>query len=372
MNLEQTHELRRWWDLAVAPVQAEGLRLAIELGVLDALVEPAGAATLAQRLQLHPLGTAHLLEILWSMGVLERQGHGGHDGDADDRGRVGNGVQGGGAADADWIYRLEAGARAYLTQGAELSCAKAWLFRLLSMRGFVDSLGEHVRHGPGGPKPPLPAEHGPSGGAAQWAAAARVQIAQEQRAVTAPAAVEVMMRLPEFQRAQRLLDLGGGPGLVAIALAEQRLDLQGVVFDFPETVAVAAENIMARGLGHRLSTRGGSLATDDIGSDHDLIWCSSVLHFVPDIEAALRKILAALRPGGVLVAVHAELPKEQGGARSVVPWYLPLRMLGRHVTDEGELAAAMARVGFVRIEQFASGQFPMAVQQVVVARREVP
>jgi SAM-dependent methyltransferase len=350
MNLEQTHELRRWWDLAVAPVQAEGLRLAVELGVLDALVEPACAAMLAQRLQLHPLGTAHLLELLWSMGVLERDGHG----------------------DDTSTYRLAAGVHTYLTHGSELSCANAWLFRLRSMRGFVDSLGEHVRHGPGGPKPPLSAEHGPSGGAAQWAAAARVQIAQEQRAVTAPAAVEVMARLPEFQRAQRLLDLGGGPGLVAIALAEQRLDLQGVVFDFPETVAVAAENIMTRGLGHRLSTRGGSLATDDIGSDHDLIWCSSVLHFVPDIEAALRKILAALRPGGVLVAVHAELPKEQGGARSVVPWYLPLRMLGRHVTHEGELAAAMTRVGFVRIEQFASGQFPMAVQQVVVARREVP
>lgn len=353
MNLEQTHELRRWWDLAVAPVQAEGLRLAVELGVLDALVEPAGAATLAQRLQLHPVGTAHLLELLWSMGVLERQGHG-----CD--------------ASADRIYRLEAGARDYLTQGAELSCANAWLFRLRSMRGFVDSLGEHVRHGPGVPKLPLSADHGPSGGAAQWAAAARVQIAQEQRAVTAPAAVEVMMRLPEFQRAQRLLDLGGGPGLVAIALAQQRTELQGVVFDFPETVEVAAENILARGLGRRLSTRGGSLATDDIGSDHDLIWCSSVLHFVPDIDAALRKILAALRPGGVLVAVHAELPKEQGGARSVVPWYLPLRMLGRHVTHEGELAAAMAWAGFVRIEQFASGQFPMAVQQVVVARRDVP
>lgn len=356
MNLEQTHELRRWWDLAVAPVQAEGLRLAVELGVLDALVEPAGAAALAQRLQLHPVGTAHLLELLWSMGVLERQGHGRHDGDAD----------------ADGTYRLDAGACAYLTQGAELSCAKAWLFRLRSMRGFVDSLGEHVRHGPGVPKPPLSADHGPSGGAAQWAAAARVQIAQEQRAVTAPAAVEVMTRLPEFQQAQRLLDLGGGPGLVAIALAQQRPQLQGVVFDFPETVEVAAENILARGLGHRLSTRGGSLAMDDIGSDHDLIWCSSVLHFVPDIEAALRKILVALRPGGVLVAVHAELPREQGGARSVVPWYLPLRMLGRHVPDEGELAAAMARTGFVRIEQFASGQFPMAVQQVVVARRDVP
>lgn len=353
MNLEQTHDLRRWWDLAVAPVQAEGLKLAIELGVLDALHDAASAEVVAQRLQLHPLGTAHLLELLWSMGVLEHGGHGGDDGK----------VEGG------RTYRLAAGVRTYLTDSSELSCAKAWLFRQRSMRSFVDALGEQVRHGPSAPKLPLAADHGPSGGAAQWAAAARVQIAQEQRAVTAPAAVALMARLPEFARARRLLDLGGGPGLVAIALAERHPDLRGVVFDFPETVAVAAENIAAQGLGDRLTTLGGNLATDDIGSEHDLIWCSSVLHFVPDIEAALHKIHAALRPGGVLVAVQAELPRDRDAARSVVPWYLPLRLLGRQVTREGELAAAMARVGFERIEQFESGQFPMAVQQVVVARR---
>ncbi|MCK6374113.1 MAG: methyltransferase [Zoogloea sp.] len=365
MSLEQTHDLRRWWDLAVAPVQAEGLRLAVELGVLDALdalEQPTPAATLAQRLQLHPVGTAHLLELLWSMGVLARDFPGGDEGQVDDDG----------ATDDAPSYRLETGVRTYLAHGSDLSCAKAWLFRLRSMRGFVDSLGEHVRHGPSAAKLPLPADHGPSGGAAQWAAAARVQIAQEQRAVTAPAAVEVMTHLPEFDRARLLLDLGGGPGLVAIALVERHSDLQGVVFDFPETVAVAADNIAAKGLGGRLSTLGGSLATDDIGSGYDLIWCSSVLHFVPDIDVALRKILAALQPGGVLVAVQAELPQAREAARSVVPWYLPLRMLERQVTREGELAAAMARVGFERIEQFASGQFPMAVQQVVVARRAAP
>lgn len=356
MNLEQNHDLRRWWDLAVAPIQAEGLKLAIELGVLDALHDAACAEALAQRLRLHPVGTAQLLELLWSMGVLEHGGHGGDDGK----------VEGG------RTYRLAAGVRTYLTDSSELSCAKAWLFRQRSMRSFVDGLGEQVRHGPSAPKLPLVDDHGPSGGAAQWAAAARVQIAQEQRAVTVPAAVEVMTRLPEFARAQRLLDLGGGPGLVAIALAERHPNLRGVVFDFPETVAVAAENVAARGLGNRLSTLGGNLAADDIGSDHDLIWCSSVLHFVPDIEAALHKILAALCPGGVLVAVQAELPQARDAARSVVPWYLPLRMLGRQVTREGELAAVMARVGFECIEQFASGQFPMAVQQVVVARRAGP
>ena len=74
----------------------------------------------------------------------------------------------------------------------------------------------------------------------------------------------------------------------------EHADMHGCVFDWPETVAVAAANIAHAQLSHRLEILGG---------DYDLIWCSSVLHFVPDMTAALRKIHAALTPGGVFVCV---------------------------------------------------------------------
>jgi hypothetical protein len=56
-----------------------------------------------------------------------------------------------------------------------------------------------------------------AGTAANWQAAARLQIAQEQRAATAEAALAVISQLPEFPRAERLLDLGGGNILLICA-----------------------------------------------------------------------------------------------------------------------------------------------------------
>jgi hypothetical protein len=73
---------------------------------------------------------------------------------------------------------------------------------------------------------------------------------------------------------------------VAIALAQAHAGVHGCVFDWPETVAVAAANIAHAQLSDRLETLGGDLDSDDIGGDYDLVWCSSVLHFVPDMAAA--------------------------------------------------------------------------------------
>lgn len=47
---------------------------------------------------------------------------------------------------------------------------------------------------------------------------------------------EAISGLPEFKNARRLLDLGGGHGLHAIALAQENPQLQGMVFDLPPVV----------------------------------------------------------------------------------------------------------------------------------------
>jgi 2-polyprenyl-3-methyl-5-hydroxy-6-metoxy-1,4-benzoquinol methylase len=82
---------------------------------------------------------------------------------------------------------------------------------------------------------------------------------------------------------------------------------------------VAAANIAHAQLSNRLETLGGDLDSDDIGGDYDLVWCSSVLHFVPDMAAALRKIRAALKPGGVFVCVQAEIARRPAMRRACCP-----------------------------------------------------
>lgn len=342
-DLATPHPLQPYWDLTLAGVRADALRIALEWKLFDLLQVPTTAPTIARQLQLNPVNTGYWLEALWSMALLTRD-----------------------EQQPPHYHNTEV-ARDYLCSDEPDYCGDAWTFRLRGLRHFGGQLGDQVRVGqPSGQAPNVATTID------NWTAAARLQLAQEQRAVTVEVALRLMSRISEFADARRFLDLGGGPGLVAIALVRDNPLLCGEVFDFPQTVSVAAENIRKAGLEHCLTVRGGDLASDPIGEGYDLIWCSSVLHFVPDLVAILKKIHAALRPGGVLVSAHAEIPQDPELARRVMPYYLSMQMLGRQVTHAGGLVDALVQVGFVDIDHYPEVAFAVAPVAVQVARRSCP
>lgn len=351
-DLATPHPLQPFWALAAAPLQAEALALALESGVLDDLLTPCTAADVAAVHGWHAGNTAHWLELLWAMGVLQR-------GDAV-------------ASSAAPRYGLTPLARRYLHSASIEACGAAWLFRLRSLRHSAALLRDQVAHGPAAQGSPAPFAQGNADG---WAAAARAQIGQEQRAVTVPAALAVLQRVPEVAGARYLLDLGGGPGEVALALVRQHPALRATVFDWPAAVAVAAENAAQAGVADRVRTRGGDLAQagpqGDIGAGYDVVWCSSVLHFVPDPLAVLRKVFDALEPGGVFVCVHAEVADAPDTALRVLPYYTPMRLLGRGVMPQGAMQGLLAQAGFVGIECLEARAFPMAPVVVWVGRKVV-
>lgn len=344
MQFRHAHPLRPYWDLALASVHADALATALDIGLFDALTGQSGAGEIAARSGLDPDRLEHVLELLWSMDLVERM-------------QIRDG-----AASAP-RYRASGHAKRYFVKRSPDYCGDAWAFRLRSLREFGAQLPEHLqlRTEPGEPPPPVPTDR-------CWATLARTKIVQEQAAVTAEAALAIVDRLPELRRARRFLDLGGGPGMVAIALARALPECHGVVFDLPPTAAVARQNIEAAQLGARLSVQGGDLTCDDIGHGYDLIWCASVLHFVPDLAQTLRRIRAALAPGGMLVSIHAEIPLPAPQAATVLAYYLPLLMRGHHVGRQGELAGALLAAGFDSVGAFESDLFPLAPVQVQVCR----
>ncbi len=346
-----SHALQPLWDLAAAQVQAEALVLALESGALDRLATPQTPAELAQAQGWNEANTSHWLELLWSMGLLRRGQH------------------------EPVSYLLATDALRYLHSASPESCGAAWLFRLRSLSHSATLLRGLVEHGPDGDGSACSAPLA-TGNAEGWAAAARAQIGQEQRAVSVPAALQVLDQVPEVAAgagtARRMLDLGGGPGWIALALLRQQPALQASVFDWPEAVAVAADNARQSRLSDRFTALGGNLATDGIGSGYDLVWCSSVLHFVPDAAAVVAKVFDALAPGGVFVCAHAEVDETPEAALRTLPYYLPMRLLGRSVTRRGELQALLAQAGFERIERIESREFPMAPLAVLIARKAAP
>lgn len=331
------HALQPYWDLTLASVQAEALQLALAEDLFETLVSPCTSEALAQMHAWQPEATRHWLTLLWSMQLLDRSRD----------------------AAGEWLYTSSEVARCYLVSSSALDCGDAWRFRLASLRDFGAGLADGLR----GQNRPAPLASGE-----RWAAAARGHLAREQVAVTAPAACELMAQRRSTESAWRLLDLGGGPGLVAVGLAKAFPHMHGVVFELPEAADVAAQHIAEAGLASRLEARGGDLARDDIGTGYDLIWCSSVLHFVPELSACLAKLHAALKPGGELICVHAEIPDEPEAARRMLSYYLPLLWQGRRVTQAGELRQALLAQGF-EVSEECPIALPMAPATALVARR---
>ncbi|WP_220347851.1 class I SAM-dependent methyltransferase [Alkalilimnicola ehrlichii] len=295
------HPLQACWDLPLASLRADALDTALRLQLFQRLAAPVEPEQLAKALELDATRLDALLALLWSMGLLERRQ-----------------VRRDGAT--LWRYCATELAQRYFTEDNDTACGAAWQARLTSLRQFGATIGT-LLHGNA-------ASGAASGSGPHWAEAARTHIAQEQRAVTMDVARGILSRLPEFPHVQRMLDLGGGPGGVAIALARENPRLRGVVFELPETAAVAHQAIADAGLAEQLEARGGDLTSDALGEGFDLIWCASVLHFVPDIHETLRCVRAALKPGGVLVCAQAEIPATADAAQRVLSYYLPLLLRG--------------------------------------------
>ncbi len=101
---------------------------------------------------------------------------------------------------------------------------------------------------------------------------------------------------------RRLLDVGGGTGLYAIACLERFPQLTAVVWDRPEVLKVAAEFRAAAGMEQRLELVPGDMFADPSPAA-DAILFSNVLHDwdVPECQKLITRCAGELPKGGQLL-----------------------------------------------------------------------
>jgi cyclopropane fatty-acyl-phospholipid synthase-like methyltransferase len=112
---------------------------------------------------------------------------------------------------------------------------------------------------------------------------------------------------------QHLLDLGGGPGLFAIAFAEKYPDLRATVFDTPETEPIASDFFKKSAVSKKLKFMGGDFLKDDFGRNYDAVLLSSILHIYGPEEniTLLRRVNNALKGPGKLIIRDFGLNKDK-------------------------------------------------------------
>ena len=145
---------------------------------------------------------------------------------------------------------------------------------------------------------------------------------------------------------KKLLDVGGGPGMYSILACRKYPELKAIVFDLPETIAIAKKLIEKEQMQDRISIVEASWDSSDFGSGNDVVLLSNVLHGPnSNAENKLSKAFNSMTSDGLLVIQEFVLNNDKTGPE--IPALFNV-MIGAY--SENELRSVIAESGFGRIE----------------------
>jgi SAM-dependent methyltransferase len=170
--------------------------------------------------------------------------------------------------------------------------------------------------------------------------------------------LQTMERSFDFQRATRVLDVGGGDATMACEVARRHPHLRVTVFNVPQAAALGRKNIEAAGLAGRVDVIEGNFLHDPLppgpgGGGFDLVMFSRVLaDWSPEVcRMLLGKAYASLAPGGLLLVCEPFRDQNPGLSIAWEHSYLPYDDFGAYVYKPTTLyEQMMTEAGFVGIQ----------------------
>ena len=339
--LNTPHPLQPIWQTFLSNIQAEALSFSIEKKLLSSLLKFECAANLAKKYSLHPQNTDYLLQLLASMDLLETYTN---------------------EINQITFYRVKEILKPYFDLKNPQYCADSLLFRHQIMQSVCKQLPDTLSSDFEIQSKSIESiELG-------WANAARTQIAQEQSAITIHIAELLSHLIDEFKSAQYFLDVGAGAGLISMHLAENFPQLECTLLEFPDVIDAIRPTLKKHPVHARINCLPANIQTINFEKQYDIIWCSSVLHFVDDYSSILEKLLNALSPNGILICCHSEIDSVQPNPL-IHSYYLNMRMQGNYVPQKGDIYRALKQLGCEHIQLIENVQFPVAPLDVLIVRK---
>ena len=285
------------YRMLIGPIRSKLLLTGIELKVFNQLSEPKSAEAVAKALGTHPVNTRLFLDGLAASGLTVKR----------------NG-----------LYQNTQVTQAFLVEGSSTFLGQMFTLWAQMWHASLDYMSKLVKEGA--------PQHSPDadmGFEEMWAQFAAF-MANYERAGVAQQAVEIVAELPEFPSFRKMLDLGGGPGVTGIAIVDAHPIMKGVIFDRPAIILVAETFIKEYEMEDRMDVLAGDYNCDSIGAGYDLIWASNTLNFARhDLDSLMKKIYAALNPGGVFISFCEGLTNERTKPDSVVLSMMSFALMGR-------------------------------------------
>jgi len=161
-----------------------------------------------------------------------------------------------------------------------------------------------------------------------------------------------LAKILDMTQVTELLDLGGGSGVVSLALLQRHPALQSTVIDIDGVCVVGREIAKERSLDDRITYRALDYVRDALPSGFDRVLLCDAGPYTLEF---FRKIQGALNPNGRLILIDQFSPKPGIAPSSRLIWAFLSALQGPHTKGFPTAASVISRLteaGFERISEF--------------------
>lgn len=273
------------FDLSCSRVIGPVITLAQEIDLFELFNQaPQTIAEAANSLKVTPLVSEAFIAVLAAFGLLERQ--------------------------AEQRFGLTEVARTYMLPTSPFFYTgfcppQEWYLDLLRMKVL------------GGGQPPMPLAVGMK----QHSVEVVRSFIDRMHMMTLPAAA-VLAKQPIFRQISHLLDVGGGSGSLAGAIAAFNPDIQCTILDLKPVCEIASENIEKYGLQERVTTVAKDMfeqAWVENSENPDAILFGNIFHDwdLQSCHLLAQKAFESLKPGGSILLHEMPLHETKDGPLTV-------------------------------------------------------
>ncbi len=140
----------------------------------------------------------------------------------------------------------------------------------------------------------------------------------------------VIPKLTMPRNATELVDLGGSHGLYAIELCKRYPSLHATIVDLPEVLVTTRDILHEHHFEGRIATSASNITDATFPPESiDVVLAFNIIHGFDEVSnrRLLRKIGAALRPGGMLYILDQIEAEGRRGAGRMIPLLMGIHML---------------------------------------------
>ncbi len=324
-------------DIALGFEKGQIFLIALKLDVFTQLKEPKTAESLSKDLETHPEITRRFLDVLVALKLLSKR---------------------------EDLYSTATDVTPFLVEGEpyfarylkfSIEEQEAWMKLEQSLKDGPSNIHSH-KH-----------EHNYNRESIDWMARGRMLGGLQ-------ATLKIVSKIPEFKRAKKLIDLGGGHGLFGIGFAQENPQLEVIIFDQPGVADITQEYINEYGMQDRVKTMTGDYTKNDIGSNYDIAFeACSFGGNVDEAKSFYQRVCNALNDNGLFITQTFTIDNDKTGPLSSLIWDLKEQMTGHsqmHIRTNAELFDIFEEIGLIGERVIDMSEWTIMPMRTVIARKK--